>query len=415
MSKVITVAAGKGGTGKTTTVAALASCLAALGYKTLCIDFDRGRKNLEYALCMPERRPSEAPDADGSGRWIAKACREHPRIRNLFYMSPYTRHETDSAVEADAAVMFNALRKEFDYCIVDAPSINSPAFRAAHADADMAIIVSSCDLPTMGDVRKAASRIKGAGVKNVKLLVNRYDPGSSKWVRQGVKDVAESIGVRLAGIIPEDKIVFQALHLRIPLVLFYKRYSAYHFLDVARRITGREVPPRIRLGMRPPAQRRARPQQPGNPEPPRTKVRSFGDPERWAKPTLPPCDPDDLVRVYEVKEGIYSGTETIRDRIWLHDVLDDNEIPYHIEIEGYWPGRRKFVERQVIYVEEKNAAKAKRLIKEFNDSDSILEDPAGEDSPVVGIEDGMPQKLCPSCGAEIDFDFVVCPRCKERI
>jgi len=148
---------------------------------------------------------------------------------------------------------------------------------------------------------------------------------------------------------------------------------------------------------------------------PKTKVRSFGDPVQWAKSTLPPCDLDGLVGVYDVKEGVYSGAETIRDRIWLHDVLDDNEIPYHIEIEGYWPGRRKFVERQVIYVEEKNASKAKQLIKEYNNSVSVPQDLNDEDSQVVGIEDGIPQKLCPSCGAAIDFDFVVCPRCKARI
>ena len=42
MSTVIAVTSGKGGTGKTSLVGAVSSCLAALGYSTLCIDMDVG-------------------------------------------------------------------------------------------------------------------------------------------------------------------------------------------------------------------------------------------------------------------------------------------------------------------------------------------------------------------------------------
>ena len=54
MGKVIVVASGKGGTGKTTTVGAISSCLAALGYKTLCIDCDAGLRNLDIIIGMSE-------------------------------------------------------------------------------------------------------------------------------------------------------------------------------------------------------------------------------------------------------------------------------------------------------------------------------------------------------------------------
>jgi len=510
MSKVITVTAGKGGTGRTTTVAAISSCLAALGYKTLCTDFDRDQKDLEAALGLFERQTPDARDTADGRHWISKACREHPRIPNLFYLSPTAYRETDRAGETDAAVLFGAIRREFDYCIVDAPAVTSPSFKSAHAGADMSIIISNCDLPTMSDVHNAASRISEAGVKYITLLVNRFQQKYSGWIAQCVEDVTESRIARLIGVIPEDKIIFQALHMNIPLVLFYKRFSAYHFLDAARRLTGKEVPSRIRLGIQPPVARQASPQkaktrkssslgqppkienapeveytleveQPETPaspaaehipelerpaeteqspaavltpaeppaaeptpaeppaavltpaeppaavltpaEPPaaepnalpKTKVRSFGDPELWAKSTLPPCNLDDLVKVFEVKEGLYTGAETIRNRTWLHDLLDDNGIPYHIEIEGYWPGRRKFAERQAVYVEEKYSFQATQLIKEYNKINKNFDKIIEEESDITGIDDGMPQKLCPACGVEIDFDFVVCPHCKARI
>ena len=44
------VVTGKGGTGKTTTVAAVSSSLAILGHRTLCIGFETNSKALEHAL-----------------------------------------------------------------------------------------------------------------------------------------------------------------------------------------------------------------------------------------------------------------------------------------------------------------------------------------------------------------------------
>ena len=54
MGEVISVISGKGGTGKTTVCAAVASCLAAEGSRVLCIDADIGLRNLDIALGMAE-------------------------------------------------------------------------------------------------------------------------------------------------------------------------------------------------------------------------------------------------------------------------------------------------------------------------------------------------------------------------
>ena len=41
MSTAIVITSGKGGTGKTSITGGVASCLAALGHRVLCIDMDR--------------------------------------------------------------------------------------------------------------------------------------------------------------------------------------------------------------------------------------------------------------------------------------------------------------------------------------------------------------------------------------
>ena len=54
MRKVILVASGKGGTGKTSLTAAVGTALAEMGKKVLVIDGDCGLRNLDLVLGMSE-------------------------------------------------------------------------------------------------------------------------------------------------------------------------------------------------------------------------------------------------------------------------------------------------------------------------------------------------------------------------
>ena len=55
MATIITVTSGKGGVGKTTTSASIASGLAMRGYKTAVIDFDVGLRNLDLIMGCERR------------------------------------------------------------------------------------------------------------------------------------------------------------------------------------------------------------------------------------------------------------------------------------------------------------------------------------------------------------------------
>jgi septum site-determining protein MinD len=54
-AKVVTVTSGKGGVGKTTATANLASALASNGLKVVCIDADIGLRNLDVVLGLENR------------------------------------------------------------------------------------------------------------------------------------------------------------------------------------------------------------------------------------------------------------------------------------------------------------------------------------------------------------------------
>ena len=379
MGKIIAVASGKGGTGKTTTVAALSSCLASLGNKTLCVDFDIGLENLDLALCTPETLAPCATDLIELGQNLLMACNEHHVIPDLFFLTPPAISEVTESIIADAATMFAEIRREFDYCIVDSPPGIGAGFELAHSSADMSLIVTAGELPAMINAQRAASAARAFGVDDVRLLVNRVLPKNLKKIRMSIDDIVDSVGARLIGIIPEDKAVYRSLHERIPLTQYKERRAAYNYFDVARRIMGEDVPMQVNMKHSPVLYRSLIVRRPktgwdNNNKLPKNLVGSYGNPNNWAVSTIAPSDDVDLVKVFKVREGGHMSGDSVRNRMWLHDILDDEGIPYHIEIEGDWAGRRKYEEVQHIFVEESKRKDVCRLIREFIDPGSIVEE-----------------------------------------
>ena len=242
MGKIIAVASGKGGTGKTTTVAAVSSCISALGYKTLCIDFDSGLKNLDLALCMADYTVADYSDVLCDKLALMEACHEHPRLPNLFFLAAPTVYEPEETSPEVVNAMFQKIREEFDYCLVDSPSGIREGFVFAHAYADMSLIVTIGELPAIRDAQQAAGAAREMGVEELRLLVNRVVPDNYKRLKTTVDYVIDSVGAQLVGVVREDIYIPQSLSENIPLVLYPKRRAAYDFLDAARRLCGEDIP-----------------------------------------------------------------------------------------------------------------------------------------------------------------------------
>ena len=242
MGKVIALVSGKGGTGKTTSVAAISTCLAVLGSKTLCIDFDAGLKNLDLSLCMADFAVYDYMDVINGRMNLMEACTESALIPDMFFLSAPTTLDEAEPDSGAFKSMFAEIREEFDYCLIDSPSGIGPSFRLACSNADMAIIVTNGELPAMRDAQHAAGVAASLGIRDIRLMVNRVQTRNLRHINYTLDDVIDSVGVRLIGVIPEDSTIFRALHANTPLILYKKRYSAYDFLDVARRISGESIP-----------------------------------------------------------------------------------------------------------------------------------------------------------------------------
>ena len=243
MGKNILFTSGKGGTGKTASAAAVASCLALLGHRTICLDCDVGLKNLDLALGVSDRSVMDFTDVLSGEVSLSDAAAAHPDIENLWFLSAPSTALVEE-IDPDAMkALGDELRKEFDFCVIDGPAGIGKNFRLAAAPADSAIVVANGDAACLRDGQRAVMELHSLGLEDVRLLVNRVRGFFFKCTSSTIDDVIDNVGARLIGVIPEDKDVLLSGGLEKPLVLYNKDSRALRqFNAVARRIAGEDVP-----------------------------------------------------------------------------------------------------------------------------------------------------------------------------
>lgn len=238
----IVVTSGKGGTGKTTSVGAIASCLAALGYKTLCIDCDVGLKNLDITLGLSDMTLTDFTDCIEGRKTLEEAAVGHPKIKNLYFMSAPSTVRPENIDKDDMKKLIESIKEKYDYCLIDSPAGMGAGFELASAGADMAIIVTTGDGSSIRDGQRVSSELSRYGIENIRLLVNRVKPKIFRRTKSTIDNIIDSVGAQLIGVISEDEAVILSANLEIPLVLYENKRAARQFLDVAKRITGERVP-----------------------------------------------------------------------------------------------------------------------------------------------------------------------------
>ena len=240
MGKIITFVSGKGGTGKTTATGAIGSCMAAMGKKTLCLDCDIGLRNLDIVLGLSGHAMADFGLLfDGTG--IDGACIEHPQIENLYFLSAPAAY-SDAFDDESAAEIFESLKESFDYVLIDAPAGIGSGFRFAVKYADTVVIVTTGDTTGMRDGEITTTELNKLGITDIKLLVNKVNPGMFKGSGLTVDNVIDTVGAQLIGIVKSDEAVQLSANKETPLVLFSKGKAAKGFLRIARRLCGENIP-----------------------------------------------------------------------------------------------------------------------------------------------------------------------------
>ncbi len=241
-SKVIVATSGKGGVGKTTSVANIGSGLAKLGYRVAVMDLDIGLKKLDLILGLENRVIYDIMQV-AEGECTLRQALVKDKNMPHFCMLPaaQTRNKEDLKPEQIKKICAE-LREDFDFILIDCPAGIEQGFRNAISAADAAIVVTNPEISAVRDADRITGILESEQFDDISLLINRLRPD---MVKQGdmlsIADLQEHLALRLIGVVPEDSNVLVSTNRGEPMVLEGKSPAAKAFSNVVQRIIGNEI------------------------------------------------------------------------------------------------------------------------------------------------------------------------------
>ena len=245
LGEVLAVLSGKGGTGKTSVCAGVATALAELGEKVLCIDCDVGLRNLDISLGLSDSGALSFRDVC-SGGFSLDHAEQHPSCPNLRFLTAPMNCGVEE-IDADAfGAMLRQARSMFDYIFLDAPAGVDAGFRLVTDNADRFLVVTGAGPAAVRDASRVGELLELAGKKNIRLVVNRVDRSVLSAVHITIDDVMDTSGLPLIGVVLEDPCVILAASFGQMLIRYAKRCDAAKaFRRIARRIQGYSEPMKL--------------------------------------------------------------------------------------------------------------------------------------------------------------------------
>lgn len=246
LGEVLAVLSGKGGTGKTSVTAGIATALAEAGQRVLCVDCDVGLRNLDISLGMSDCGALSFLDVC-SGEYSLDRAEQHPSYPSLRFLTAPMNCSVEEIDTGDFHAMLRQARGEFDYIFLDAPAGVDAGFRLVTENADRFLVVTGASPAAIRDASRVGELLELAGKRNIRLVVNRVDRSLLSIAQLTIDDVMDTAGLPLLGVVLEDPTITLAATFGRPLLQYSKRCDAAKaFHRIARRIQGYPEPLKLR-------------------------------------------------------------------------------------------------------------------------------------------------------------------------
>ncbi|CAM4093173.1 septum site-determining protein MinD [Vreelandella rituensis] len=254
MAKIIVVTSGKGGVGKTTSAAAIATGLALRGKKTVVIDFDVGLRNLDLIMGCERRVVYDLVNVIQGEAGLNQALIRDKRVENLFILPASQTRDKDALTQEGVEEILDTLKETFDYILCDSPAGIERGAQLAMYYADEAIVVTNPEVSSVRDSdrilgllsSKTRRAVQGDDPIKEHLLVTRYNP---ERVTQGdmltLDDIREILAIDLLGLIPESEAVLRASNQGVPVTHDADSDAGQAYTDTVSRLLGEDVPLRF--------------------------------------------------------------------------------------------------------------------------------------------------------------------------
>ncbi len=215
MTRLIILASGKGGVGKTTLSSNLAAALTDFGEKVIVMDANLTTPNLGLHLGMHLTPNTLHNVLKGESR-LKDAIYPHPYGFKVIPASLSLNDLRDVDVGRLPEISLNLIGKA-DYVILDCAAGLGREAISALAASDEAIIVTNPNLPSVTDALKILSIAKETNVKIIGVVINRVKRKPLELTKDEVRNL---LRVPIIAEIPEDPNIALSIAAKKPLIEF---------------------------------------------------------------------------------------------------------------------------------------------------------------------------------------------------
>jgi septum site-determining protein MinD len=241
--RTIVITSGKGGVGKTTTVANLGTTLAKKKQSVVMVDADIGLRNLDVVMGLENRIVYNLVDIiEGKCRKQQAMIRDR-KLSNLYMIPAAQTREKNAVTPEQMKTLCAELAEEFDYVLIDCPAGIEQGFKNAVAGAQAAVVVTTPEVSAIRDADRVIGLLEAAMLRNIHLVINRLN---ARMVKKGdmmsTEDIVSLLSVPLLGVVPESEEVVVSTNRGIPLVHERGSRAGAAFRRIAARLNGEDLP-----------------------------------------------------------------------------------------------------------------------------------------------------------------------------
>lgn len=237
MGKIILIASGKGGTGKTMFTANIGALLAMEGKKVLLVDMDLGLRNLDLYLGLEDKVVYNVMDVLSGICSISKAIVQDKRFENLYFMAASPYIDDRDITQLHMKVLYQRLKNKFDYIIIDAPAGASDNLDILSIEVDRALVITEAENASIRDADVVEKRLRDHGIDDIRCIINKVNVElMTMGVVPSLDEIMSKLNMLVIGFMQWDENIHIATNRGVPIVLKDDTYIEKNFRKILNRI-----------------------------------------------------------------------------------------------------------------------------------------------------------------------------------
>ena len=230
-ARIIAIASGKGGVGKTTIALNLGFAMASLKKNVLVVDTDVSLPNLDLYTGLEKPLITLLEVLNGSAN-IQSAIYSIQMGLNIMPCGSSLEALRSVDIDKLGDIISELKNSEYDFVILDVAAGLSRFSLLPMTFSDEVILVVNPDPASISDAQKVRTVSGLTDMKIAGIIVNKYK-------KNAYDDIGIKLGLPVLGVVPEDDAVIRSRDSRKPIILLKPRSSTSKaIMQIARKVCG---------------------------------------------------------------------------------------------------------------------------------------------------------------------------------